>query len=379
MAAPILVVVFLRGGADGLNLISPSGDADFIAARPEELRVLRSGDGAGHLLSDQAADVDFRFHPQAKGLSELFEARELAVIHASGLTDGTRSHFDAEDRMERAVKSGGAGGWIGRWLRDAKPEGILTALAVGSMMPESIRGSTEVALADELQQLILAGGSDFSPLLVARLKEGFGRHPLMQAPVARLISLSDTLKTRLMDSTGNFGPYVPSVDYPSGDSLPRAMMTVAQAIKLDLGLRVATVDFGGWDTHDDQSGQFAGLVDQLSQSLLAFWRDIGDRQENVTVVVQSEFGRRLRANSNRGTDHGFGNAMMVLGSKVNGGRMLGTWPGLKNDVLDSGADLAITTDYRHILAEIMTQHMQSPNSGISFPDFVPESRGVFRV
>ncbi len=377
MVQNTLVVVFLRGGADGLNLVSPTADADYIAARPERMRVLRDGDDAGHLLGDQAADVDFRFHARARGISELFGAGELAVVHAAGLTHGTRSHFEAEDHMERAAKSSGAGGWLGRSLTALQPDGILPVLAVGGSAPESVRGSKDVAVASELEQLILAGGGEIAPLLRERLRAGFGSHPLLAPPVERLISLSAVLSTRLFNAaSGEIEAYIPAVEYPDA-YLAGEFKTVAQAIKLDLGLRVATVDFGGWDTHEDQPADFAGSVDMLSSSLQAFWRDLGALRENVTVVVMSEFGRRLRSNTSGGTDHGFGNVMMVLGGEVKGGRMLGSWPGLANEALDDGADLAITTDYRHVLAEILGAQMPDFDSGIAFPDFAPESRGIF--
>lgn len=378
MSDNILVVVFLRGGADGLSLISPTGDADYVAARPEALRVARKGDMMGHRLADQAADVDFRFHAQAGGLAELFAAGEMSVIHASGLTDGTRSHFDAEDRMERAAQGAGAGGWLGRWLAANRSDGILPTLAAGSVAPESISGAPDVAVAEEMEQLILASGYDLSPLLRQRLREGYGSHPLLGAPVQRLLTLSEALNERLIEpESGELGTYQPSVDYPDDGDLSGPLMTVAHAIKLDLGLRVATVDFGGWDTHVDQAGDFADLTDTLSRTLTAFWRDLGTARARTCVVVMSEFGRRLRSNSSGGTDHGFGNAMMVLGGEVSGGRMLGRWPGLSNDALDSGADLAITTDYRHVLAEVMGSHMGAGDLGRIFPGFAPEPVGLF--
>ncbi len=379
MADPLLVVLFLRGGIDGLNLIAPTGDADYIAARPASLRVLRKGDTAGFALANPVADADFRFHPQARGLSELYDAGELAVIHAAGLTDGTRSHFDAEDRMERAARSGAAGGWLGRWLKQAAPEGILPALAVGAAAPESVAGAADaVAVAEELEQLIPAAGYDVSPLLRQRLRAGFGRHPVLGAPVERLISLSEALESRLWNrETGELGAYVPDVDYPEDSPLSQSLMMVAQAAKLGLGLRVATVDYGGWDTHYDQAGEFATLTEGLSSALMAFWRDLGAIRARTTVVIMSEFGRRLRANRSGGTDHGYGNAMMVLGGEVSGGRMLGRWPGLSNDALDSGTDLAITTDYRHVLAEIMARHMGVEDTAAIFPDFSPAFPGLF--
>ncbi len=378
MADPILVVLFLRGGADGLNLIAPSGDSDYIAARPPRLRVLRDGDDSGHSLNNPAADVDFRFHAQARELSELYDANELAVIHATGLVDGTRSHFDAEDRMERAAKAGASGGWLGRWLDMNDPEGILPALAVGSAAPESIAGAANVAVAEEMEQLILAAGYDVSPLLRQRLRTGFGNHPVLGAPVEKLISLSEALESRLWNKeTDELDQYTPDIAYPEDNELARSLMTLAQAIKLDLGLRVATVDFGGWDTHFDQTDDFARQTRDLSSAVMAFWRDLGNLRDRTTLVMMSEFGRRLRANRSGGTDHGHGNAMMVLGGNIRGGQMLGQWPGLKNDALDDGADLAITTDYRHVLAEIMTRHMHANSLDKLFPDFSPDFPGLF--
>jgi len=372
---PILVVVFLRGGADGLNLISPTADVDYIAARPEAMRVLRKGEAAGHAMADMNADVDFRFHPQAQGLSELYNAGELAVIHASGLTDGTRSHFDAEAKMERAAVSGSAGGWLGRWFASQALDGILPLLSVGAA-PDSVRGARDVAVAEALEDLIMANGAEIAPLLRQRLLQGFGQHPLIGAPIQRLVQLSTTLQGRIVDRDGDVRAYAPSVDYPV-NNLAASFMTIARSIKLDLGLRVATLDFGGWDTHEDQTAVFGGNVDALSSSLQAFWRDLGNEAERVNVVVMSEFGRRLRANTSAGTDHGYGNAMMVLGAGVKGGQMLGEWPGLANDALDDRADLAITTDYRHVLAGVMGQHMRADNIADLFPDFTPEPMGLY--
>lgn len=372
MAEPIVVVIFLRGGLDILSLIAPSGDADYIAARPGEIRVARKGDAAGIILDNAAADADFRFHPQAKGLSELYGAGDLAVFHAAGLTDATRSHFDAEARMERAAP-GGDGGWLGRWLRDARPDGALPALAIGAAAPDSLRGAAEVAVAEDLSGLRLAGGHGYSTAIRAMMDRRLGNDALIGAPLRRLLSLSDVLEARVaLDDDGNLRPYQPSVDYPESP-LSGALRTLAQTIKLGLGLRVATVDYGGWDTRVGQAGSFNGLVDGLSAPLVAFWRDLGADQERVSVVVMSEFGRRLKANESGGTDHGHGNVMMVLGAPVRGGRMFGRWPGLSNDALDAGADLAITTDYRQVLAELMAGPIGHADMAGLFPGFTAAS------
>ncbi len=370
MAEPTLVVVFLRGGADGLALVSPTSDTDFIAARPEDLRVLRKGDGAGYAIKQQVADVDFRFHRAAQGLSDLYNAGDLSLIHAAGLTEATRSHFDAEARIERAAKAGDAGGWLGRWLKTLPEGGNLQALAVGTTLPGALDGH-EAAVAEELGNLILAGGHWLAPALRQRLAQGFGAHGPVDASMRQLLDLSQSLSGRIWsDADGAVRPYVADVMYPADNPISAPLMTIAQTLKLGMGTRVATVDVPGWDTHVRQAGDFGNQVKWLSEGLMAFWRDLGPLQQDTSVVVMSEFGRRLRSNASGGTDHGRGNVMMVLGPQARGGRMLGRWPGLTNDVLEEGADLAVTTDYRSVLAELMVGHMKAGDLSTVFPGFV---------
>ncbi len=380
---PILVVVFLRGGADGLALVSPTSDPDFIAARPDELRVMRDGDMAGRVIAQEVAEIDFRFHPAAGPLADLYDAGDLSLIHAAGLKEATRSHFDAEARIERglfgsALPPGDPSGWIGRWLLAAAPGGPMPALAVGAARPASLIGAG-AAVAESLGDLMLAKWHWLAPALRARLVSGFGDHGPLSRPMAELVALSDTIGTRLWsEDAGDIRPYAPSVDYPQDNPVSQPLMTVAQSIKEDLGLRVATVDVPGWDTHVGQSGTFYKLTDFLSQALMAFWRDLGPLQQDVSVVVMSEFGRRLRSNTAGGTDHGRGNVMMVLGPQARGGRMLGRWPGLANDELEEGADLAVVTDYRTVLAELLTGHMGLADPGLVFPGFDAAPVGLWR-
>jgi uncharacterized protein (DUF1501 family) len=379
MADPILVVVFLRGGADGLSLVSPSGDKDYIAARPADIRVTRNGENAGFVLGNANADVDFRFHARAKGLSELYQANELAVVHAAGLTDATRSHFDAEDRMERAAPGAGssAGGWLGRWLKAARPEGILPALAVGVSAPDSLRGADGVVVAEQIEGLRLGGGHHYSSAIRKVLAQQLGGNLILGGPAQHILKLGDVIETKVkLDANGALQPYKSNVEYP-GNPLSDSFKTVAQTIKMDVGMRVATVDFGNWDTHVSQAGQLNDQITVLSSALVAFWRDLGNYRDHVSVVVMSEFGRRLKSNESGGTDHGHGNAMMMLGAKVKGGHMFGKWPGLANDDLDEGADLAITTDYRSILAEMMSKHMGFADAASLFPGYSGAGLGVW--
>ena len=379
---PILVVIFLRGGADGLALVSPTSDPDFIAARPELLRVLRQGDGAGRSIAQDVADVDFRFHPAASAFADLYDAGDLSLIHAAGLPEATRSHFDAEARIERGVfganiTPGDPSGWIGRWLQAATPTGPMPALAVGAMRPASLIGA-EAAVAESLADLVLGQGHWLSDLLQARLATGFGDHGPLQRPVSDLIGLSDLIRGRFWSAEAQgLRPYSASVDYPQDNPLSAPLMTVAQSIKEDLGLRVATVDFPGWDTHVNQAPAFSAQTATLSQALMAFWRDLGSRQQDVSVVVMSEFGRRLQSNTGGGTDHGRGNVMMVLGPQARGGRMIGRWPGLANAALDEGADLAVVTDYRDVLAELLSGHMGLADPGRVFPGHAAVPLGLW--
>jgi uncharacterized protein (DUF1501 family) len=379
---PILVVVFLRGGADGLALVGPTSDPDYIAARPEGLRVLRDGDGAGRAIGHEIADVDFRFHPAAAPFADLYDAGDLSLIHAAGLPEATRSHFDAEARIERglfggSIVPGDPSGWIGRWLQAARPSGSMPALAVGAMRPASLLGA-EAAVAETLGDLMLGQGHWLAPALRARLLSGFGDHGPLARPLSDLVGLSDMIGARLWsEADAEMRPYSPSVSYPGDNPVSQPLMTVAQSIKEDLGLRVATVDVPGWDTHVAQADQFAGLTGGLSQALMAFWRDLGPLQQDVSVVVMSEFGRRLRSNTAGGTDHGRGNVMLVLGPQAKGGRMLGRWPGLANEALEEGADLAVATDYRAVLAELLAGHMRLDDPALVFPGFQRQSLGLW--
>lgn len=378
---PILVVLFLRGGADGLNLVCPSSDENLIAARPENLRVARTGDAAGRVIKQDVADVDFRFHLGLTPFADLYDAGDLSLIHASGLSEATRSHFDAEARIERGqfgsnIPPGDPTGWIGRWIMATGQTGPMPALAVGTSQPASLLGASP-AVAEALADLMIGSDHWLAPALRARLASGFGDHGPLAAPMAGLLQLSDMIGGRLWSDTDKaILTYSPSVPYPENAFTP-ALLTVAQAIKQDMGLRVATVDIGGWDTHVDQAGQFSDKVGWLGSSVMAFWKDLGELQQDVSVVVMSEFGRRLRSNSAGGTDHGRGNVMMVLGPQSKGGRMVGRWPGLTNDVLEEGADLAVVTDYRAVLAELMTGHMKLADAAQVFPDYQASPLGLW--
>jgi uncharacterized protein (DUF1501 family) len=225
-------------------------------------------------------------------------------------------------------------------------------------------------VAEGIDAMRIAAGHGYSTAIRASLAQQLGGDAILGTPLKKLLSLSEAIEARVvLDENGNLKPYVTNVDYPKDNPLSDSLKTVAQTIKLGLGLRVSTVDFGNWDTHVNQAWQLNDQIGMLSAALMAFWRDLGNHRDHVSVVVMSEFGRRLKSNESGGTDHGHGNAMMVLGAKVKGGRMYGKWPGLANDALDEGADLAITTDYRTVLAELMVTHMGFAETAKLFPNF----------
>ncbi|MES2146101.1 MAG: DUF1501 domain-containing protein [Pseudomonadota bacterium] len=196
--------------------------------------------------------------------------------------------------------------------------------------------------------------------------------------MTELVSLSDALNALIWsEAEGAVRAYAPDQPYPEGNGLSEPLMTVAQAIKSDMGLRVATVDVPGWETHVNQADPFSGPARGLSEAVMAFWRDLGSWQQDVSVVVMSEFARRLRSNTAGGTDHGRGNAMMILGPQARGGRMVGAWPGLTNDALEAGADLAVVTDYRSVLSELLTVHLGLADPSQVFPGFKGSPIGLW--
>lgn len=374
-AAETLVVVFLRGGADTLNLVAPVDDADYIAARVPELRVRGEGNAAGLRLDQaMAAGLDFRLHPEAAPLAELYAGRHLAIVHAAGLSDGTRSHFVAQDLMERGVADEAdlnrvPSGWAARWLSGGGAgDGPVPAIAATSSTPSALAGyGAALAVADLRAGLAPPGGPRTAAVLEALHRSGDGAYARAARAALSGLSSVDQRLPRLPD--GKVAPYAPEGGalYDDGEA-GRGLQTVARLLKMEIGLRLAWVDVGGWDTHENQPGRFANAVRPLSRALAAFHADTARFHGRTTVVVLSEFGRRLRGNRSQGTDHGHGGAMLVLGGRVAGGRMLGRWPGLASHQLDRGVDLAVTTDYRAVLAELVGPAV--------FPGFGPSSGPV---
>ena len=387
----ILVVLHLRGGCDGLNLLSPASDADFIAARNSDLRVLADGSDAGHaIVHSQAAATEFRLHAAAGALAELCDAKHLAFIHAAGLIDTTRSHFVATDMIEHGVADSAAlnrtaTGWLARAMasRSAPSAADVVRGVSTSNVPSGVWSgdASAISVADLANGLAAPGGPATSLVLeqlygvsgsAAAAADAAAGDP---AAAGRLTLQSmATIDARLArDAHGKYVAYAaePGVNYDAAYELGRPLKTLAQLIKLDLGLQAATVDLGGWDTHEYQPGRFHNQVERLSQGLSAFYNDMGRYHDRLVVVVVTEFGRRLRSNRSNGTDHGRGSVMMVLGGRVAGGKIYGRWPGLKAEQLEEGVDLAVVNDYRQSLTEVIAHWRGEMNDANVFPGFKP--------
>jgi uncharacterized protein (DUF1501 family) len=371
----ILIVIFLRGGVDGLNVVPPIAGPDrgiYETKRPY-LNIPVTGPDAALALNSQ-----FGFHPAMAPAYNLYQAGKLAVVQAAGLTNDTRSHFDAMQYMELGtpgVKTTTTG-WITRHLQSAPnlPASILLpALSVGSAQSVSLIGSNEAVAMTDPDGFTFNGHWNYRDAQRLALRNMFaGDHWLSEAGT-RTLNLVDLIEA------ADPGAYIPAngAVYPD-NSFGNSLQVVAQLIKLDMGLRIATIDLGGFDTHeyqgDGSGGYLADLLGTLAEGLEGLYTDLDgsgaqDYNSRTTCVVKSEFGRRLKENANHGTDHGHGNFMFVLGGNVNGGAVYGDWPGLADEALYEHADLAITTDFRRVLSEILIRRLANPYLNSIFPGY----------
>ncbi|HVQ28887.1 MAG TPA: DUF1501 domain-containing protein [Vicinamibacteria bacterium] len=354
-----LVVLFQRGACDGLNTVVPHGDTAYRSLRPT-IAIPRPNGGR-----EAALDLDgfFGLHPALEPLLPSWREGSLAVVHAVGSPDTTRSHFDAQDFMESGTPGRKAteDGWMNRCLK-AEPDPAATpfrAVALTPTLPRSLTGT--------------------SPALALRSLSDFGLHATATGlPAVRGF---DSLEAALgFMKSADPSRYAPAADarYPRG-GLGDGLKQVAQLIKADMGLELAFTEVGGWDHHAGEggvSGQLASRLRDLGQALAAFRADLGPRLSDVVLVTLTEFGRTARENGNRGTDHGHGSVAFVMGGNLAGGKVHGRWPGLGNDRLYEGRDLAVTTDFRDLLAEIVTRHLGIADLGRVFPGF-PSSEARF--
>lgn len=370
-----LVVIFLRGGADGLNIVVPHAEEAYYKLRPS---LALRGPNQG-LKQDRVLDLDgfFGFHPAMAPMEPLFKDGKLACVHAVGSYDGTRSHFEAMMAMERGLPFMGPGasrtnGWLARYLNSTAEKGDspIRALAISDLMPDTLRGAVNTTNIGEIGQYRIQGSSSFREELVRSYAKG--DDPITTAG-------RDTLTVLKTLDRLDYKAYQPSAGtYPTSD-LGAGMRQVAFLLKAGVGLEVAFLDKGGWDTHVAQgasTGWQAGLLADVAGSIRAFSDDMGDRMKKTTVVVMTEFGRRAYENSGLGTDHGRASIMFVLGGATKGGKVYGKWPGLEEKSLEGPGDLHVTTDYRSVLAEVLRKRMNLSDISPVFPDFEAAELGL---
>ena len=348
-----LVAIFLRGGADGLSLVPPLDDDGYHRARPQ-LRVSKSD---ALVLDDR-----FGLNPHLAALHPLYKDGYLAVVHAVGSEDDTRSHFEAQDLMEQGGPAGG--GWLGRYLRQAPraASNPLAAVALGTSAPDSLRGAPASVVLDSFETFSFGdGGSDY----VMRLDQLYQRDDGELGQVGR-DALTAVRKLQALSHSA----YVPTpgASY-TDDDFAQGLQRIAQLVKSGVGMEAATLDLDGWDSHFAQGLLIDPRMRSLSQNLAAFARDLGPSLEHVTTVVMSEFGRRVFENASFGTDHGRGGVMFVLGGGVRGGTVYGRWPGLGAEVLEGPGDVPVTTNYRDVLAAVLRQTSGLEDFAAVFPDF----------
>jgi uncharacterized protein (DUF1501 family) len=359
-----LVVLFQRGAVDGLNVVVPYQEKNYYSMRPSIA-----------IKQNEVIDLNgfFGLHPQMASFKPLYDQGHLAIVHAAGSPDPSRSHFDAQDYME----SGTPGvkvtqdGWLNRALLaepTAGDQSAFRAVALGTQVPRTLQGKLPAIALSNLQDFSVGG-------------KGPQTSPISNAFQAMYDESSDsvlhgtgqeTFEAVKMLKSADPSKYQPAagVTYPNG-SFGNSLKQIAQLMKANLGVEAAFSDIGGWDTHQNQgasSGQLAGRLKEFSEGIAAFWKDMGDDAQNITLVTMSEFGRTARQNGTGGTDHGHANVMFVLGGQVKGGKVYGKWPGLSDGQLNEGRDLAVTTDFRRVLGEAAYKTLGAKNMDQVFPN-----------
>jgi uncharacterized protein (DUF1501 family) len=373
-----LIVIFLRGAADALNIIVPHGEAAYYALRPT-LSIARPDDGAAR-AEDRTINLDgfFGLHPAMRPLLPAWQAQQLAIVHACGAPDESRSHFKAMELMERGVNDerGPASGWIGRHLASARgpAQSSLRAVAFGSMTPRSLSGSVPVTALRSITDVHLGGDSTRTRQMQRAL------NALYAGDSASVTGHETLVLMRALERIDPATPPTRGARYPDSE-FGHGLRQAALLVKAQIGVEVAALDLGGWDTHFAQgaaSGQMAALLRELAQGLAALHTDLLDHMRSISIVCMSEFGRRAAENGSLGTDHGHGSAMLLLGGAVRGGRVHGVWPGLGDGQLIGPGDLAVTTDYRDVLGELLSKRLGNVAMAEVFPGYAVKAKGVFQ-
>ncbi|MGE4062784.1 MAG: DUF1501 domain-containing protein [Rhodospirillaceae bacterium] len=368
-ARDILVVVFQRGACDWLQMIAPAGDADYIANRPS-IRVRTDGNTPGIGLATMNG-VDLYLNPAVPELKTLYDSGKLAFVHATGLYTQDRSHFTCQDNMEKGTADADPAqnsGWLTRHTQSVGVPDDLSIVSSGSTNAVSLLGQpAAVAIADPNGFNVSGGTANAN--IIRLLNSSGNASPYQTAALKTLDTIRDVQAglAGFQDPSGSAGY--------TGGPLSNALRAVGRLVRMNVGLDVVTVDHGGWDHHNNLVNEFNARATEFSRSINAFWTDMANYRDRITLVTMTEFGRRFRENANQGTDHGSASGMLILGGSVNGGRTYGVWPGLRAAQLDSG-DMAITTDYRQVLAELLVKRHAETDIRRVFPTITYSPMGI---
>jgi uncharacterized protein (DUF1501 family) len=370
-----LIAIFQRGAVDGLNMVVPHGESTYYDLRPT-IAIARPQLGSAEAVVN--LDEFFGLHPALLPFKPLWDSKRLAIVHAVGSPDNTRSHFDAQDYMESATPGmkGTSDGWLNRYLQ-SKPDpnpNPFRAVSMTQLTPRAMQGKAPTLAISNLADFTIRAGKSS-----ASVQGGF--EAIYNQTVNDVLGGTgkETFEAVNYLKKVNPGQYKPD----NGAQYPRtpfgnSLLQIAQLIKAGVGLEVAFTDTPGlsWDTHFNEGngrGQLGNLLQQFSNAIAALQVDLGQAMDDVVILTMSEFGRTARENGSRGTDHGHANAMFVIGNNVAGGKVYGHWPGLKSDQLYEGRDLALTTDFRDVFAEIADRHLGSTNLQTIFPGYAANS------
>jgi uncharacterized protein (DUF1501 family) len=366
-----LIAIFQRGAVDGLNMVVPFGESKYYSARPS---IAIPKPASGNAESAINLDGFFGLHPSMSSFKQLWDSKRLAIVHAAGSPDNTRSHFDAQDYMESATPGlkSTSDGWLNRYLQNKQEpdESPFRAVAFGKEMPRTLQGRAPALAMTSLSEFTIRAGKSS-----ANLQNGFEAIYAGKGNDSLTERGRETFEAVNYLKQANPAQYKPEngAQYPRNE-FGNSLLQIAQLIKAGVGLEVAFTDMGHrrWDTHVNQGnsrGQLANLLEDFSSGIAALYQDLGQRMDDVVILTMSEFGRTVRENGNRGTDHGHANAMFVLGNSVRGGKVYGRWPGLNNDQLYEDRDLALTTDFRDVFGEVATRHLGTKDTKPIFPGY----------
>ncbi|TCD03475.1 DUF1501 domain-containing protein [Pedobacter psychroterrae] len=375
----IMVCIFQRGAMDGLMAVTPFTDQYLKAARPT-LFMSAAKNTSGKSLID--LDGRFGLHPSMAGFESVFRDKRMAIVHGIGSPNSTRSHFDAQDYMESGTpfRKGTESGWLNRAV------GLLGHDAATPFQGVSLTSSLPRAFYGDNPAVAISNLQDFNIQMKGNLKganmAAKSFEDLYDQTASGLLKETgkesfDAIKMLQKTDTKNYKPANNAI-YPN-TALGNSLKQIAQLIKMDVGMEVAFAESGGWDTHFNQgrdTGIFARNVNDLSESIMAFWADMGTLQDDVTVMTMTEFGRTVKQNGSGGTDHGRASCNFILGNGVTGGKVHGLVNPLAVENLEDGRDLAVTTDFRSVFSEVAGKHLNIHNDKVLFPDWDGKPIGV---